>query len=363
MKKEKILVIQKKQVGDVLTTSVVLEALKEKYADAEIHYLIYENSLAIVQNNPFVDKIVLLDEYSRKSNLGFIKFLLKIRKEKYTTVIDAYGKPNSVLIGWFSGAKTTITFDKSYSRLLYSHALKRNETSFSLATKAIEHRMLLLEPLGIPFKAIKPKIFITQEEKKEALIRLEKAGIDVSKPIVMVSAIGSNKSKTYPLESMAKALDTVAYGNDIGFLFNYIPFQKDEAFTLYQLCSESTRAKIHFDFYEESLRSFIAVTSLCKALIGNEGGATNIAKALNIPTFTIFSPLILKNDWNIFEDGNQNISVHISDYETEENKDEINNYLQLADYKKLYEMFTVDLFKKKLLHFTTINLIENENRV
>ena len=363
MKKEKILVIQKKQVGDVLTTSVVLEALKEKYADSEIHYLIYPNSLAIVQNNPFVDKIMIMDENSQKSTLGFIKFLFKIRKEKYTTVIDAYGKPNSVLIGWFSGAKTTITFDKSYSRLLYSHALKRNETSFSEATKAIEHRMLLLEPLGIPFKAIKPKIFITQEEKKEASIRLENAGINVQKPIVMVSAIGSNESKTYPLASMAKVLDTVADGNDIQFLFNYIPFQKDDAYKLYQLCNDSTKAKIHFDFYEESLRNFIAVTSLCKALIGNEGGATNIAKALNIPTFTIFSPLILKNDWNIFEDGKQNISVHISDYETAQNREEIKNYLQLADYKKLYEMFVLDLFKDKLLHFTAINLSTDENRI
>ena len=205
--------------------------------------------------------------------------------------------------------------------------------------------------------------FITQEEKKKASIRLENAGINVQKPIVMVSAIGSNESKTYPLASMAKVLDTVADGNDIQFLFNYIPFQKDDAYKLYQLCNDSTKAKIHFDFYEESLRNFIAVTSLCKALIGNEGGATNIAKALNIPTFTIFSPLILKNDWNIFEDGKQNISVHISDYETAQNREEIKNYLQLADYKKLYEMFVLDLFKDKLLHFTAINLSTDENRI
>ncbi len=363
MKKEKILVIQKKQVGDVLTTSVVLEALKEKFPNAEVHYLIYENSLAIVQNNPFLDKIVVMDSYSRKSTWGFITFLFKIRNQKYTTVIDAYGKPNSVLIGWISGAKKTITFDKSYSRLLYSHAMKRNKTSFSAATKAIEHRMLLLEPLGIPFKAIKPKIYTTKEEQENASKRLQNAGIDVQKPIVMVSAIGSNESKTYPLAYMAKVIDAVAEGNEIQFLFNYIPFQKDEASTLFHLCKASTKAKIFFDFYEENLRDFIAVTSLCKALIGNEGGATNMAKALNIPTFTIFSPLILKNDWNIFEDGKQNISVHISDYATEQNEEKINNFLQNSDYKNLYKLFTLELFQEKLLYFTTINLLSNENRV
>ena len=358
MTKNKILVIQKKRIGDVLTSTILLEALREKFPEYKLHYLIYENSVAVVENNPFVDKIIIMNEKDRKSKLGFLKFLFQIRKENYEIVVDAYGKPNSVILGWFSGAKKTITFDKIYSKLLYTHPIKRNQTSFSNATKAIEHRMRLLSPLGIDFKVIKPKIFITENEISTAKSKLEKAGISLSKPLVMISAIGSNDSKTYPIAYMAKVIDTITNENDIQILFNYFPFQKEEARQLYLLCTPETQAKINFDFYEDNLRDFLAITSLCKALIGNEGGATNMAKALNIPTFTIFSPLVIKNDWNMFEDGKQNISVHVKDFENALPSTPIDDLIKAKEYKKLQSVFTPELFEDQLINFITLNDIK-----
>lgn len=358
MTKNKILVIQKKRIGDVLTSTILLEALREKFPEYELHYLIYGNSVAVVENNPFVDKIIIMNEKDRKSKLGFLKFLFQIRKENYEIVVDAYGKPNSVILGWFSGAKKTITFDKIYSKLLYTHPIKRNQNSFSNATKAIEHRMRLLSPLGIDFKVIKPKIFITENEISTAKSKLEKAGITLSKPLVMISAIGSNDSKTYPIAYMAKVIDTIADENDIQILFNYFPFQKEEARQLYLLCTPETQAKINFDFYEDNLRDFLAITSLCKALIGNEGGATNMAKALNIPTFTIFSPLVIKNDWNMFEDGKQNISVHVKDFESKLPSTAIDDLIKTKEYKKLQSVFTPELFEDQLINFITLNDIK-----
>jgi heptosyltransferase II len=356
--KNKILVIQKKRIGDVLTSTILLEALREKFPEYELQYLIYENSVAVVENNPFVDKIIIMNEKDRKSKLGFLKFLFQIRKENYEIIVDAYGKPNSVILGWFSGAKKTITFDKIYSKLLYTHPIKRNQTSFSNATKAIEHRMRLLSPLGIDFKVIKPKIFITENEISTAKSKLEKAGITLSKPLVMISAIGSNDSKTYPIAYMAKVIDTIADENDIQILFNYFPFQKEEARQLYLLCTPETQAKINFDFYEDNLRDFLAITSLCKALIGNEGGATNMAKALNIPTFTIFSPLVIKNDWNMFEDGKQNISVHVKDFESKLPSTAIDDLIKAKEYKKLQSVFTPELFEDQLINFISLNDIK-----
>jgi heptosyltransferase-2 len=358
LKKNKILVIQKKRIGDVLTSTILLEALREKFPKHELHYLIYENSVAVVENNPFVDKIIIMNEKDRKSKLGFLKFLFRMRKENYEIVVDAYGKPNSVILGWFSDAKKTITFDKVYSKLLYTHPIKRNQTSFSNATKAIEHRMMLLSPLDIDFKVIKPKIFITENEISVAKSKLENADISLSKPIVMMSAIGSNDSKTYPIAYMAKVIDTITHKNNIQILFNYFPYQKKEAHQLYLLCKPETQAKINFDFYEDNLRDFLAITSLCKALIGNEGGATNMAKALNVPTFTIFSPLVIKNDWNMFEDGKQNISVHVKDFESALPSTPIDELIQSKEYKKLQSVFTPELFEDQLIHFITLNDIK-----
>lgn len=343
----KILVIQKKRIGDVLITSVIFEALKKKYPNSELHYLIYENSIAVVKNNPFIDKIVILNEKARKNKREFFKFLYSIRKEKYDVVIDSYGKPNSVLIGFFSGARKTIGFSKPYTKLLFSTVLERPKESFSKATKAIEHRMLLLEPLEIPFKIIAPKIYLLPQEIEEAKKNLISNNIDIHKPIVMISALGSNQIKTYPLTLLAQVIDTIAQVKDIQILFNYIPFQKEQALQLYKLCNVDTQNKIFIDFYESDLRKFLAITSQCQALIGNEGGATNMAKALNVPTFTIFSPSVPKEDWNIFENENTNISVHVKDY--------FKNIEAEVTVEEQYLLFEPKLFNNRLQHFLNYN--------
>jgi heptosyltransferase-2 len=343
----KILVIQKKRIGDVLTSTIILEALKERFPNAELHYLVYENSYAVVKNNKFIDKIVVLDEKSRKEKLAFLAFLFQIRKEKYDIVIDAYGKPNSVILAWFSGAKKTISFEKSYSKLLLSDVINRNISSESNASKAIEHRMALLKPLGIDFNLIAPKIFLSEEEINIGKQKLIDAKIDISKNILMISALGSQDIKNYPLQYMAEVLDYIVAQKEVQILFNYLPWQQNQAKEIFNLCNEATKKNIFIDFFQDDLREFLAILFHCKALIGNEGGAANMAKALQIPTFSIYSPGIIKTDWNVFENTTTNISVHYDDY-----ADELPNE---GDLFEKYSKFKPNYFYDKLLDFLNFN--------
>jgi heptosyltransferase-2 len=343
----KALVIQKKKIGDVLTSTIIFEALKEKFPSIELDYLIYPNCEPVVRNNPFINNVILLDEKTKKSFIKYVTFLISIKKKKYDFVIDVYGKPNSLPIGIFSGAKTKISFEKTYTKFFYTHTISRKINLNTNATTAIEHRMLLLEPLGIKFKVIKPKIFLTNEEKENAKNKLISSGISISKPIIMISAIGSDESKTYNLPYMCKVIEQIAKNKDVQLLFNYMPFQKDLAYSLLKLCNQETQNKIFFNIYESNLRDFLAITSHCKALIGNEGGATNMAKALNIPTFTIFAPFVKKIGWNMFENNTTNISVHVDDYV--ENDSENNN--------EMYNQFKPEFFENKLKNFIDLNCV------
>ena len=53
-----------------------------------------------------------------------------------------------------------------------------------------------------------------------------------------------------------------------------------------------TKKAIKNSLSPNSLRDYIVTVSRCQAVIGNEGGAINIAKGLSKPTFAIFSPII-----------------------------------------------------------------------
>jgi heptosyltransferase-2 len=97
----------------------------------------------------------------------------------------------------------------------------------------------------------------------------------------------------------------------------------------------------------------------CDLIIGNDGGAINMAKALKKPSFIIFSPWIEKKIWATFEDGLQHMSVHLKDFKPELFSSKTEKELK-KNALSLYQEFTPDLFKNKMETFLNQNL-SNDN--
>ncbi|MFA5300900.1 MAG: glycosyltransferase family 9 protein [Lutibacter sp.] len=351
---KRILVIQQKMIGDVLTSSIICTNLKKQYPDAVIDYLINSNCYAVVENNPYIDNFILFKPEYRSSKIAFFKFLKEINKTKYDILIDAYGKLESNLITLFSTSPTKISYNKWYTHFLYSHPINRLTKSASEIGLAIENRLLLIKGLVRESAEveIKPKIFLDHKEVENALQFLKSNNIDSEKFVVMISVLGSGNKKTYPLTYMAKVLDEIVNKTDAVLLFNYIPNQEEDAKKVYDLCSDETKKQIKFGVFANSLRDFLGVLSLCSGLIGNEGGAINMAKALNIPTFSIFASGTSKQGWDLFK-SEKNVSVHLNDFMPElftaKTKKQIRNRVF-----ELYEQFNPNLFKDLLNEFLTI---------
>ncbi|MEW7292728.1 glycosyltransferase family 9 protein [Aquimarina sp. 2304DJ70-9] len=314
----KILVIQQKMIGDVLTSTIICETLRKEYPDATIDYLINSNTIPVVKNNSFFDNIIEFKQEYRDSKKAFFLFLKQIRKTKYDLVIDAFGKLESNLITLFSGAPKRVSFYKWYTQLLYTKVIHRKTKPITNASTSIENRLRLVLPEDrIATEILRPKIWLTEEEKERAKEFLESNGIKTKKPIVMISVLGSEPIKTLPFKDMARVIDEIVSVTKASVLFNYMPSQEKDAKAIYDLTYPATQNNIHFNVYAKSLRGFIAILSHCNMLIGNEGGAVNIAKAIDVPSFTIFSPWIIKKDWNMFEDGIEHDSIHLIDVKPE----------------------------------------------
>jgi len=343
----RILVIQQKMIGDVLTSSILFEALRKKYPEAQLDYLINTHTLPVVENNPNIDNFILFSKAEENSKRALLRFAKSLMHKKYDVVIDVYSKLSSNIITLFSGAKSKISYYKQYTTFVYTNNVKRVSKTDGKSGLAIVNRLQLLEPLGIKITEVKPKIFLTKEEVRNSKQFLQTHNINFSKPLYMISVLGSGKTKTYPFTFMAKVIDTIAKQTNAQLLFNYIPKQKEQAQSIYNLCKPETQKLIFFNIFGRNLRQFLAITKHCTALIGNEGGAINMAKALNIRTFAIFSPWISKNAWSLFEDNKLNVSVHLKDF-----KPEIYSNKTEKEMKKnaltLYQEFSPELFDKKL---------------
>ncbi|SHI78035.1 heptosyltransferase-2 [Mesonia phycicola] len=349
LNKAKYLIIQQKMIGDVLTSSILCEAIKQKNASAEVHYLVNQHTIPVVENNPFIDKLIVMTKEIEKSPAKFFKFLQQVKKENYNVVLDVYSKPASVLIGKYSGASIKIGYKKWYSKLAYNYIFKYKSKPDTYAGLAIENRMLLLQPLDKSYAVeLKPKIYLTEKEFASAKKILQQENL-LHKPLFMIGILGSSEEKSYPLPYLAKLLDIIVEETNGNLIFNYIPKQLDSVTKLIKLCSPTTQQNIYSAIYGKSLRDFMALTSLCDAFIGNEGGAVNMAKALNIPTFSIFAPFTKRIAWAIYED-DKNTSVHLETY-----KPEIYKNTELKEIRKdastYYQKLKPTFFETELKNY------------
>ncbi|MFY0666016.1 MAG: glycosyltransferase family 9 protein [Natronospirillum sp.] len=335
---KRILVIQIKLFGDVLTSSLLFEGLRQGYPEAQLHYLVDESITPLLAGNPFIDEWVTVKHEDLHRPNKLMQLLIRLKKSNYDVVIDAYGKGLGMLLTLATNAPARIGFARTGARLAYHFPIQRGSWHQDNAGNAINERRQLLSPLEIDYKHLKPTIYLSPDEQQHAQQQLQTLERQSAQPTFMISLLGSAQEKTYPHAYMAQLLDYIVEQTDAHLLVNYFPAQQEEANHLLSLCQAHTQQRIARHLYARSLREFLALTKECDALIGNEGGAVNMAKALDIPTFTIFSPFVAKSAWGAFVDGKKHAAVHLKDIHPEM----YNQRHQPSDFSRFYNAFTPD---------------------
>lgn len=347
----KFLVIQQKMIGDVLASTIICRTLKYLFPECIVHFVANENTLPVLYNNPHIDHIIVFKKEYSENKKAFYLFLRSIRKHSYDVVIDAYGKLESNLISIFAQAPRKIAHYRWYTSWVYSDTVVESQEADSKNSLANKIRLQLLNPIAPEFDdySISPQLYLSQEEISMAKQKVSALKRNSDQKLIMISILGSSALKTYPSEYMSKVVDIICSNTDGILLFNYLPNQKDEAKAIYDQCTEVSKSKINFDFYATSLREFILILSHCDALIGNEGGAANMAKALGIPTFCLFSPYIVKAAWHDSSSG-LNTAIHLNDYQPELFVNMDKNKIKKV-IGSLYDYFKPNLFEDQLLLF------------
>ena len=347
----KVLVIQLKMVGDVLLSSLICKNLKIWNPTIKIDFVANNHTLGVLENNPYIDNIIVFKDTYKNDKLGLIKFIKSFRNKRYDYVIDAYGKLESILITIFTPSKTKIGYSKFYTDWIYNKPIKRIKSSNQKLQLSILHRLQLLEPiLGDKLNSTDFEIHLTQNEEKKIAKKFDLTVKGNKKPI-MIAAMGSGKNKTYPIEYLAQLIEVAFETTDAPMILNYMPKQKMEINRLIKMLKPKTKKAIQNGLTPNSLRDYIVTVSQCQAVIGNEGGAINIAKGLSKPTFAIFSPIINPYGWHT-EVKNKTMAVHLEDYFPEiidfKNK---KNIKKIDHIKTLYLKLEPKLFKQKWISF------------
>lgn len=87
----KVLIIRFSSIGDIVLTSPVVRCLKTQRPDVEVHYLTKKDYAWLLNDNPYIDKLHLLE-----GNLW--KKIIELRKEQFDIVIDLHNNLRTLQI-------------------------------------------------------------------------------------------------------------------------------------------------------------------------------------------------------------------------------------------------------------------------
>jgi heptosyltransferase-2 len=121
----KILIIQTAFIGDVILATPLLESLKKKYPEGQIHFLLRKGNETLLTGHPLIDKVWVFNKKEGKYR-NMLKLIHSIRTESYDIVINLQRFLTTGLMTVLSAGKVTIGFDKNPLSFLFSKAVKHS---------------------------------------------------------------------------------------------------------------------------------------------------------------------------------------------------------------------------------------------
>lgn len=116
----KFLIIQTAFTGDVVLATAIAEKLHLHFPEAQIDFLLRKGNEGLLSAHPYITNVLVWDK-KQKKNRNLLKLALRVRKEKYTHIINPHRFAASGFITYLSGAPYRAGFDKNPFSFCYTH--------------------------------------------------------------------------------------------------------------------------------------------------------------------------------------------------------------------------------------------------
>ena len=279
-----ILICQQRQIGDVLLVTPLLELLRKRWPQARLTLFTEKKCVPLLEGNPHIDEFLALDKAALHGLLNQAAWYRKAARG-FDLVVDCQQLPRCRILTLFcalKGAKTRLSFPSVWARLgLYNLTALPAFGLYAAATKAS-----LLAPLGIAYAGEKPRIYLKDEELREASALLESLGLSRSTRLITVDATHRRASKRWTAERWVKLLDLLMErDSSLRFMLLRGPGEDEEIRSLQSRCLHPEHIIVPDP--APSLRLSAACMAQASLHLGHCSAPRHMAVALNIPSIII----------------------------------------------------------------------------
>ncbi|TVR38574.1 MAG: glycosyltransferase family 9 protein [Cryomorphaceae bacterium] len=264
-----ILIIQTAFIGDVILATPILSALKSRYPDAAISFLVRKGNESLLRHHPHVKEVLVWDKTEGKY-LNLLKVATKVRKLKFDAVFNLHRFGTSGFITWFSGAGYKVGFNKNPFSFCYTRKVNHEVGN---GKHEIERN---LELVSNDLALTRPEIQVSAED--EQVIWQYR-----SQPFVCVAPASVWFTKQFPAEGWVKLCQTIDREVKIYLLGS--PADSDLCNRIAEDCERNNVVNLAGKL---SLLQSAALMKYAAMNYVNDSAPMHLASAMNAPVAAVF---------------------------------------------------------------------------
>lgn len=168
----RILIVRLSAIGDCVLTMPVACAIRERFPQAHIAWVVEEAAAPLIKAVGAVDQVIVVPKRFVRSMHDVRRLRAELQGARFDLTLDPQGLTKSGFVAWLSGATRRIGFGRPHSREI--NPWLQTELVESHATHVVDHYLELLKPLGIESPGVQFGLSIpaAATEKAEELAAL-----------------------------------------------------------------------------------------------------------------------------------------------------------------------------------------------
>ncbi|NQT22192.1 MAG: glycosyltransferase family 9 protein [Candidatus Omnitrophica bacterium] len=266
MNTKRILVITLSNIGDVILTTSVIDAIIDEFPGAELDIIVGPKAKDIFEKHKNIHTIYVYDKHT--NSMEKLKLIKELCSKHYDIAVDL----KHTVIPYLVGAKVK------------SPAFGRIKKDLH---KKYQH-LSVIKSMGINTENAKLNIQVSQKDRERVSDYLKQ----IKGKFIVVSCGAKSHTKRWPTSYFAALCDKIK--NDLGC--EVVLVGKEEEMSpdsdriVIDEVKQKMKAKAHDFIGMTNVRELSVLIKESLLLITNDSAPLHVASAVNIPTIAIFGP-------------------------------------------------------------------------
>jgi len=299
----KVLVMKLWAIGEVVMATPVLEALKRHDPRAEVHLLVGNASRAVVERNPFCDRVICLDESVLLGGKPWeiLSMIRRLRRERYDAAIVLHHLFIFGLLACVAGIPVRTGIDRRGEGFALTVRVPRP----SRPTHRTVEYLSTVAALGVDTSGLRPLVKVGAEDVARAASLLREFGMSGGgRPLVgMLPTGGANAAastvrsnivnKRWPTEYYVDLAARLA-GMGCGVLVLGGPGESRLRPAFERIAGPPACApadgSVQVLIGRTSLATSAGLMKRCDVVVTNDSGPMHVADAVGVRVIAVFGP-------------------------------------------------------------------------